>query len=84
MAEQTSARLWDLRAQAESFLRRLTRAHQYLERYKEHDPEALADLRNEFKAIVSTAQVLSDAARDAEAHVAELPERHVRARATGT
>jgi hypothetical protein len=77
MPDQASAHLWDLRAQGELFLRELTSAHKCLEEYREGHPDALAKLRKEFGGILHTLRALSQSAADAEAHLAELPERYV-------
>jgi hypothetical protein len=77
MPDQTSAHLWDLRAQGELFLRELTSAHKCLEEYREGHPDALANLRKEFSGVLKTLRALSEAAADADAHLATLPERYV-------
>ena len=77
MPDQTSAHLWDLRAQGELFLRELTSAHKCLEEYREGHPDALPNLRKEFSGILNTLRALSEAAAAADAHLAKLPERYV-------
>ena len=78
MPDETSARLWGLRAGGESLLRCVTRAQRCLEHYKEHDPDALGKLRH---ALAQFVREIDDLARDAHAagdHLAELPERYAR------
>ena len=77
MPDQTSAHLWDLRAQGELFLRELTSAHKCLEEYREGHADALAKLRKEFGGILDTLRALSQSAADADEHLAELPEQYL-------
>ena len=76
MPNQTSAHLWDLRAQEELFLPELTSANKCLAEYREGHPDALANLRKEFSGILHTVRALREAASGAHAHVAELPEQY--------
>ena len=73
MPDETSARLWGLRAGCESLLRELTHAQKSLEDYGRGEPEALPKLRQQVSAIASDCRMLTRDADDAVGHVTELP-----------
>jgi hypothetical protein len=69
MPDETSARLWDLRAQGEALLRRLNIAQQCLEAAKEGRHDALINLRNELRAIDDAVRLIGQTVADASEHV---------------
>jgi|1186.fasta_scaffold1129046_1 hypothetical protein len=74
MPDETSARLWGLRAGCESLLRELTHAQKSLEDHGRGQLEALPKLRQQVWAIASDLRILSRDADHAVDHVTELPE----------
>ena len=79
MPDETSARLWGLRAGCESLLRQLTHAQKSLEDYGRGDLEVLPKLRSQVAGIASDCRMLCRDADEAADHVTELPHaEHVR------
>jgi hypothetical protein len=83
MPDETSARLWDLRAQCEVILRGLTSAQKCLEHYKEGDSNGLSELRNELARLTKAADLLRQSLNETDEHAAELPETYQRPGKTG-
>jgi phage shock protein A len=73
MPDETSARLWDLRAQCEDMLRALSTAQQYLEGYRDGQANALAQLRDQVQVLRRDIDDIVAVLQEMEAHVAELP-----------
>jgi hypothetical protein len=73
MPDETSARLWDLRAQCEDMLRALSTAQQFLEGYRAGQPNALAKLRDQVQVLRRDIGDIVTVAQEMDAHVAELP-----------
>jgi len=73
MPDETSARLWDLRAQCEDMLRALSTAQQYLEAYRDRQPQALAKLRDQVQVVRRDIADIVAVAQEMDAHIAELP-----------
>jgi ElaB/YqjD/DUF883 family membrane-anchored ribosome-binding protein len=73
MPDETSARLWDLRAQCEDMLRALSTAQQFLESYRAGQPNALAKLRDQVQVLRRDIADIVSVAQEMDAHVAELP-----------
>jgi hypothetical protein len=73
MPDETSARLWDLRAQCEDMLRALSTAQQHLEAYRAGEPHALAKLRDQVQVLRRDIADLVAVGDEMAAHVAELP-----------
>jgi hypothetical protein len=76
MPDETSARLWDLRAQCEDMLRTLSTAQQWLEAYRDAQPNALEKLREQMQLLHRDIAEIVTLAQETEAHLAKLPAIH--------
>jgi len=74
MPDETSARLWGLRAGCESLLRGVTRAQKCLEDIRGGETDALPKLRQELASLAGDMRTLTRDAEDAISHVAEVSE----------
>jgi hypothetical protein len=73
MPDETSARLWDLRAQCEDMLRTLSTAQQWLEAYRDAQPGALEKLREQIQLLHRDIAEIVTVAQETDAHLANLP-----------
>jgi hypothetical protein len=76
MPDETSARLWDLRAQCEDMLRRLSTAQQWLEAYRDAQPGALEKLREQIQLLHRDIAEIVTVAQETDTHLANLPVMH--------